>query len=229
MTKFTVDHAVEFLTKHRLLTGLDDRARQDLRQIVEVIEFPKNAMIFSKGDPGDGLYGVMAGRVEITAIAAEGKEIILNIIDSGKFFGEIALLDGGPRTANAVAMEASHLLRLPHLPFLSFLQRHPILCCDLIRFLCGRLRDVNETVENMVFLDCPGRLAKELLAMAGGGETTPPITQEKLSRKIGCSREMVSTRLNIWQSGGLIERRGSRYRLCDKSALEALVGEPGEA
>ena len=120
-------------------------------------------VIFEKGSPGQGLMAVMSGRVRISSPSPEGREIVLNIIHPGQIFGEIALLDGKERTADATAMEACELLILERRDFVPFLEKHPDICLRLIAVLCERLRRTTEQVEDVLFLDLQARLAKTLL------------------------------------------------------------------
>ncbi len=121
-------------------------------------------VLFQKGDPGDALYGVLSGRIRISTNTPGGKEIIFAIMDPGEVFGEIALLDGMARTADASAIGPSKLLMIHRRDFLDFLEREPRLAIHLLRLLCERLRHTDELVEDAAFLTLPARLAKRLWA-----------------------------------------------------------------
>ena len=125
-------------------------------------KFAADEVVFEKGDAGDSLYSIVEGRIGITTTSEDGKEIVLNILDAGDVFGEIALLDGKERTAGAVAMSPAILLRVDRTQFLPFLERHPQLCIAMMTVLCERLRWTSNIIEDTIFLDIPHRLAKRL-------------------------------------------------------------------
>src|SRR5262249_26345289 len=149
-----------------------------------VERFRKGATIFHKGDPGSGLMAVLAGEVKISVPSAEGKEAVLNVIPAGSVFGEIALLDGRPRTADAVATEDCDVLVLDRREFVPLLRANPDLALRLMELLCGRLRRTSEQVEDVMFLDLEGRLAKALLRLAGEqGRGGAPATQVRITQR----------------------------------------------
>ncbi|HYD30890.1 MAG TPA: cyclic nucleotide-binding domain-containing protein, partial [Azospirillaceae bacterium] len=137
MTRIAFDKelvlAGHFLLKH---LGRDDLKR--LAAAATLAHYPSNGVIFQKGDPGDSLMAVIRGRVKICCHSADGKELVLNIINRGGVFGEIALLDGEPRTADAVALEEADLLLLRRSQFLPYLEAHPDLALRLMGVLCKR-------------------------------------------------------------------------------------------
>ena len=158
---------------------------------------PRGAVIFTKGDPGMGLMGVLAGTVKISVPSAEGHDIVLNIIHEGEIFGEIALLDGCPRTADASAMTDCVLMVVERRDFIPFLRRHPDLMMKIIEILCTRLRRTSEQVQELTLFNLPANLAKALLRLtdkAQAPKSTPKvtITQREISQRIGCSQMHVS-------------------------------------
>jgi len=124
------------------------------------------AVIFMRGDPGDSLCGVVNGRVRISTSRAGGKEAVLNIIEPGESFGEIALLDGMPRTATATAIEPTELSVIRRDHFLALLRDEPILAMHLIDLLCKRMRRTAQLMEDSALLSMPARVAKQLLSLA---------------------------------------------------------------
>src|SRR5262245_5863846 len=119
--------------------------------------------IFSKGDPGNSLYAVCAGTVKISVPSADGKDAVFNLVGEGEIFGEIALLDGRPRTADATAMSDCELVVIERRDFVPFLSDHPDVMLKFIEILCSRLRRTSEQVQDITFLNLPTRLAKNLL------------------------------------------------------------------
>jgi CRP-like cAMP-binding protein len=159
-----------------------------------------------KGDAAAGMFAVTRGRVRIVSNSAEGKEVILRVLEPGEIFGEIAMLDGGERTADAVAEGDTELMYVGRAEFMSFLEGNPRLCIDLLELVCGRLRSTSEQLEDFSFLDLRARLAKRLLQLAAEhGEETPegthiamPLSQQTLAAMMGTSREAVNKQLRQW-------------------------------
>ncbi len=207
--------------------ALTDGEARELLNHAHVRRFAAGEVVFRKGDPGDGLYGVLAGRIVVTVESAEGKELILNMFGPGEFFGEIALLDGKGRTASAVAREASELLFLGRTDFLPFLRKRHEAAVRIISFLCERLRRTTDLVEDSAFLNVSTRLAKQLAALAGSGGTAPArtihLSQEELAQTLGVSREIVSRQLAVWREAGVVEIGRGRIVVRDGKALDRIV------
>ena len=168
--------------------------------------------LFERGGPGSSLLGVISGRVKVSVLSTDGRELILNIIKPGEVFGEIALLDGGERTANATALAASELLVLHRRDFVPLLEGDAALGLRLIELLCRRLRATSQQVEEMQFLDLGVRLARALLqlaetdgtSVARGRRLNVKLSQSDLGTLIGASRERISRQLAAWQRDGLL-------------------------
>jgi CRP/FNR family transcriptional regulator, cyclic AMP receptor protein len=175
----------------------------------------KGATIFEKGDAGVGLIGVVSGSVKISVTSADGRDIVLNIIHPGEVFGEIALLDGRARTANATAMSDCELIVIERREFIPFLRSEPDVTLKLMEILCSRLRKTSEQVQDVTFLSMSARLAKALLRLtANAGPAKPAskvaITQREISQIVGRSRESTNKQLRAWAKRGWIRlERGS--------------------
>jgi CRP/FNR family transcriptional regulator, cyclic AMP receptor protein len=175
----------------------------------------KGATIFEKGDAGVGLIGVVSGSVKISVTSADGRDVVLNIIRPGEVFGEIALLDGRARTANATAMSDCELIVIERREFIPFLRSEPDVTLKLMEILCSRLRKTSEQVQDVTFLSLSARLAKTLLRLAANaGPSTPAskisITQREISQIVGRSRESTNKQLRAWAKRGWIRlERGS--------------------
>ena len=125
---------------------------------------PARQEIFHKGAPGLGLLAVLRGKVRISSIGPDGNQVVLNIMNVGDVFGEIALLDGKERTADAVAMTECELLAIDRRDFVPFVRANPEVALRLLSVLCERMRHTTEQIEDMIFLDAPQRLAEEIVA-----------------------------------------------------------------
>ncbi len=179
------------------------------------------------------MMAVLSGRVRICSYSADGREVVLNVINPGEVFGEIALIDGGERTADAFAMEATDLLILSRRDFLPYLEKNPQLCVQLLEVICRRLRSTSEQLEDLNFLDVRSRLAKRLLFLANRhGEVSEQgirinvrLSQHMLASMIGTSREAVNKQLRAWEGKGLIDVRRGSITILDREGLEKVINE----
>jgi CRP-like cAMP-binding protein len=221
------------LRDHALFRELPSQVIERLAAYMKTRKVPRGTMIFAKGDPGTGLMGVLAGSVRISVASADGRDIVLNIIHQGEIFGEIALLDGQPRTADATAISDCEIAVMERRDFVQFVRSQPDVMLKFIELLCARLRRTSEQVQDVSFLNLPARLAKALLRLAGDPEAAGPkcrlaITQREISQIIGRSRESTNKQLQIWTRRGWVrlERGGVTILAPDK--LMAVAEEGSE-
>jgi len=180
--------------------------------------FKRGEVIVHKGDPGDTLFVILQGQVKIVLPAESGEEALLAVLDEGEFFGELSLIDGEPRSATIVASEPTETLVLHREGFLQVLSGSPDLAMHMLRALSRRLREADEFVEDAVFLDVPGRLAKKLLQLAkspdeggygrpglGGTMIGLRLTQQELATMVGATRESVNKHLRAYRARGIID------------------------
>jgi CRP-like cAMP-binding protein len=192
------------LRAHPFFKFIDDAAINQLTLHTVTRKIKKGEVIFRKADVGSNLFAVCSGAVRISAPSDQGKDAIFNLIVPGEIFGEISLLDGGQRTADAVALENCELLVIERRDFLPILTDHPDVAMKLIEILCARLRRTSEQVEDIIFLDLASRLAKILLHLhrrtgAAGSSGKIHVTQREISQMIGVSRESANKQLKDWQ------------------------------
>lgn len=184
--------------------GTEERCR--LASYATTRHVKRGKTIFSKGEIGGSLFAVCSGTVEVMVPSAEGKTAVVNRIGEGEIFGEIALLDGGPRSADAVAFSDCQLMVIERRDFLALLRANPEVTIKLLKVLCERLRRTTEQVEDLMFLDLKSRLVKTLLRLARSANPAGRITisQSELSQIVGLSREMINKQLQIWAKKGWI-------------------------
>jgi CRP/FNR family transcriptional regulator, cyclic AMP receptor protein len=217
------------LRRHSLFGQLSPAMIEHLGSYMKWRRLPRGTVIFAKGDPSTGLMGVLAGEVKISAPSADGREIVLTTMHEGDIFGEIALLDGQPRTADATAITDCELMVIERRDFIPFLHSQPDVTLQIIEILCSRLRRTTEQVQDVTFLDLPTRLAKTLLRLAAERPGSAPkvaITQREISQIIGRSRESTNKQLRSWAKHGLIrlQRRAVVILRPDKLAEVAAQG-----
>lgn len=220
----------QVLRRSQLFALLSDAESDTVLAHATVARYAEGAQIFAKGDPGNSMMAVLKGRVMISAPSADGRQVVLSVMRDGDVFGEIALIDGKERTADATATSDCELLVVPRGSFLALLDRRPDLCFGLLVVLCDRLRHTNEQVEDLAFLDLQARIAKVLVRLAEEtGETHPPakpvgvkISQRALGELVGGSRESVNKHLQDWKRSGIIAVEKGAIVIHDRDALAAL-------
>jgi CRP/FNR family transcriptional regulator, cyclic AMP receptor protein len=190
------------LRSHPLFGQLDADSLNRLQSYSHTKSIRAGTTIFERGDPGTSLFAVCRGTVKISNQSIDGKDAVFNLIFPGGIFGEIALLDGRPRTADAHAATDCELMLIDRRDFVPLVSQHPEIALKLIEILCGRIRRTSEQVEDATFLDLPGRLAKTLLwlsAEAPTSQTKLSITQREIGQIIGMSRESTNKQLREWE------------------------------
>jgi CRP/FNR family transcriptional regulator, cyclic AMP receptor protein len=224
------------LRNHPLFRELPAPVIERLGSYMKRRAVSRGSTIFSKGDPGTGLMGVLVGSVKISVASADGRDVVLNIIHQGQIFGEIALLDGHPRTADATAMTDCELIVIERRDFVAFLRTQPDVTLKFIEILCSRLRRTSEQVQDVTFLNLPTRLAKALLRLTAAVEMPAPkgkvtITQREISQIIGRSRESTNKQLRAWAKHGWLrlERGGVTVLRSEKLAQVAAEGSEFDA
>ena len=231
MTGPTYEEKREIFERNFLLGKLSRDEIDTLLHYARVERYPAGCEIYAKGSPGQRMMAVLRGTAKMISVSDEGKEIVLNIIDPGEIFGEIALLDGGERSADAVAMTDCELLVLSRRDFMPILEKRADICIILLRVLCQRLRQTSEQVEDVLFRHLESRIAKKLLQLAESasldGVPRPPVylhvTQSELGNMVGGSRESVNKHLQIWHKAGLITLGKGSIVIRDIAAIERLV------
>jgi CRP-like cAMP-binding protein len=197
-----------------VLAGLADAGRQ--RQLV------RGDVLFREGDPADKLYLVTRGRLAIAiANPIDHRETVVSLMEPGDLFGEMGMLDDGPRSAMARALEPSEVLEIPYDTVVAAFRAEPSMLWGVARLLAGRLRTMDEALADSVFLDVTGRTAKRLLELSeGSDEFILPVTQEELAGMVGASRERVNKAIASFIRLGWIDQHERRYTILKRQSLE---------
>jgi CRP-like cAMP-binding protein len=195
--------------------------------------YAKDEVIYLRGDPGTAFYVIASGKVKIALTSPDGKELILRRLGPGGFHGELALLDDEPRSADAVATDASVLLVLQRDAFRQFLSEHPSIATKLLATVSQYLRRNAELIQDATFLDVPARLARILLELAsqpGAGDLPPPgaiipdrMKQGELAALVGATRESINKWLGSFEKQGLISYDKGQITLLRPSGLKQRI------
>jgi CRP/FNR family transcriptional regulator, cyclic AMP receptor protein len=225
-----VDDGRRLLQACGLFRGLDDNTRRQLVSRSHRRRYAAGEIIFRIGSPGQSMIAVLAGTVRVTVPSAQGKEIVLAELGAGDVCGEIALLDGKERSADAAALTNCDLLVLERRDMLSFIEQHPEVALKLLAVLCERLRQTDEQIAEIAFLELPVRLAKALLRASRNSprpagsrqEIKLGLSQRALASMIGGTRESVNRCLRDWHRRGVIRLREGWIIIAEPDALEEI-------
>jgi len=202
----------ELLAQIPLLKNLSPQDLEDLGTLFRELKVQKGDVLFRKGSEGNVLYIIREGAIKIVLPSRLGDERIVAIFSSGDFFGEMALLDGMPRSADAVAIKTSKLLVLNRSDFLRFLRKSEVAIEKILSTLSMRLRKADNLLEETSFLNIPARLAKKLLEIGEafgkkdgeGIKIHLKLSQKELADMVGATRESINKELRVLREKGLV-------------------------
>jgi len=223
---------VELLAKTSLFGSLNEADRRAVADEMREVAFDPSQVIFARGDAGREIFLVVTGRVRLSVLTAEGRELSFAHAEPGAIFGEIAMLDGGPRSADATAVNKATALTLSKPAFKRLVDTHPLVGDAAIRFLCSRVREADQQLEAIALYPIEGRLARFFLAAArqkapgseeGRIAIELPMSQSELALLIGASRPKVNTALSLLESSGALQRQEGRI-ICDIEELQLIAG-----
>ena len=222
-----MEDRLNVLSRAPLFEALDADDARALRSRMTDVELSRGERLFAEGDGGDRLYVVLEGKIKLTRAAPDGRENLLSVIGPGEMFGELSLFDPRPRTASASAVTDARLAALAHDKLLIWLTGRPEVALHLLRALAQRLRRANDVMADLVFTDVPGRVAKQLLDLAGrfgeqqadGLHVNHDLTQEELAQLVGASRETVNKALADFVTRGWIQLSARSVVLLDTERL----------
>lgn len=219
-----------FLRNHPIFSVLGAELLQQLQAHASEQLIGRGQTIFAKGDMGTSLFAILEGQVKVVSFSMQGKNAVLNFLGPGDIFGEIALLDGGARTADVTAVTNCKLMVIDRRDFLPLIHSKPDIAQKLIEILCARLRNTSRQLEEVMFLDLSGKLAKTLLRMsnpkAAPGNRKVLLTQNEIAQIIGASRESTNKQLREWEERNWIRiERGGLVLLSPEALSDCAEAE----
>ncbi len=224
---------VDILAKTQLFGRLEPDVLKQVARQMRPLNFASGQQIFERGDEGKDIYVVVAGRVRLSVLSAEGRELSFGHPGPGDVFGEIAAFDGGPRTAHATAVSKLEMVALSRTAFDAMLTSQPALARAAISFLCKRLREADNQFESIALHRIEVRLARFLLTLVKQqhGDKPPArpsisfgLSQSELALHLGASRPKVNAALMLLEEREAIERKDTQI-ICDCDALAGIAEE----
>ena len=220
------------LRKHPIFCDLESDALDQLCRYAKHATLKRGATIFSRGDPGTSLFAVISGTVKISISSTEGRSAILNFIGAGEIFGEVAVLDGHARTADAIANTNCEIFIIDRREFLPFVRSQPALAMKFIELLCTRLRWTSDQVEQVILQNLPGRLASALIRLTEKHKAAPAgrtiaVTQQEISEMVGMTRESINKQLRVWAGRKWVRLEHGAIVVLDAGQLQALAEGTG--
>ena len=212
-----------------LFKHLPDEGLSDLGKKLRQRRFERDQIIFHKNDPGSTLYIIISGKVKIALPSAEGENVLVALLSTGDFFGELSLFDGEPRSATSIAAESTDILTLDQADLFEYLMGNPMAAKEIFAELSMRLRRTDELLSDAAFCDLSTRLSKRILDLAErygqsseGGETkiNLRLRQQDLADMVGATRESVNKMLKTYKLKGLIKLEKGYVSILDREALE---------
>lgn len=217
---------VRHLGKCLLFRALDDAAREELASRVRHRQFKTGEPIFHIGAPGQSMMVILKGTVRVSLPGPTGKTVILADLSTGDILGEVALLDGKGRSADATALTNCTVAALERREVLPLIEKRPEVCLKLLELICARLRKSDERMSEIAFFELPARLAKVLLeriGQSGGSAPKLSLSQSELASMINASRENVNRCLKDWQRRGLVSLDERWISILQRNALSDIA------
>ncbi|MGH4025153.1 MAG: Crp/Fnr family transcriptional regulator [Pseudonocardiaceae bacterium] len=229
-----IEQAASLLGKAPLFAGLDQSELCELGAGARQRSYRKGQHIFHQGDPGDAVFVLADGRVKVIFASEEGDEMIMATLQPPDVFGELALIDGGPRSASIQTLEPTTVLTLTRATLLDLMSRHPEVTDVVLRSLGKLVRGMIAQVGDLVFLDLHGRVAKLLVRLIEKPGDHPGerlsldlgMTQSDLAAMVGGSRQSVNQILHLFERRGYLRLEGHKLIVKDLEALRRRAGTP---
>jgi CRP/FNR family transcriptional regulator, cyclic AMP receptor protein len=205
--------------KDRTVEVLPPPLLDKVAAVATVRSFPKRAIIVTEGDETDSLYVVLSGKARVFVADDKGREVQLNQLGAGEYFGEVTL-DGGPRSASVMALEDCRCAVVKHAELTTLFEKQPELSLHILRKLARRVRDLTENVRSLALMDVYGRVARLLLELAeqkdGKLVISEPLTHKDIAARVGASREMISRIFSDLSDGGYVRKEEGHFVIARK-------------
>jgi len=222
----------DLLSKSFVFGILDHEIQLELAEKARLVRYSAGDTIFDQGSTGQSMMAIAKGSVRVSALAPTARNVVLADLQPGDVFGEIALLDGGERSADVRASTNCELVVLERRHLLPYLKEQPDLAVKMITLLCGRLRKSDERMMECAFLRLPERIARTLLRISSGLDGDPAnaknrlsLSQSEIADMIGGTRENVNRCLRRWHKAGIIDLRDGWLFILDRNELAKLAGD----
>lgn len=221
----------KLLASVSIFSSMSDEELDQLLAATTTKRLDAKETLFRKGDAGNQLYAIVSGSLKVMATGTDGRDVLFTLLGAGDVIGEISILDGGERSASAVAVEPTELLTLHRRELIPFLEHHPRTTIGLAGVLAAMVRRLSERAEDRQTMPLPGRVAKRLLALAEqhgqrpivGGPVEVRLAQQDLADLVGATRESVNKLLRAWQEQGIVALSRGRVVLARPDDLQAIV------
>lgn len=217
-----------------LFEGLSADQLAKIAALAQVRSYAARAVVVSQGEPARSLFVIIRGRLKVASCGPDGRDTVLGIMAEREVFGEVALLDGGTRSATCTTVEPCELLVIERVQFQQLLESSPAISIRLLDVLAGRLRRLSQRSEDAAFLDVPSRLARSLLDLASrfGERGRAPsreisimlkLSQQELGDLVGATRESVNKHLKDWTRQGFLKLQGGRMVISDIESVRRIA------
>jgi CRP/FNR family transcriptional regulator, cyclic AMP receptor protein len=210
-----------------LVQGVEPGAVAAQARYLRPVDFPPRHAVFAEGEPGDRLYIIISGKVKIGRRSSDGRQNILAIMGPSDMFGELSIIDPGPRTSSATTITRVRAVSMDRDALKAWITDRPEIAEQLLRVLARRLRRTNDDIADLIFTDVAGRVASQLLHLAqrfgtpegGAVRVTHDLTQHEIAQLVGASRETVNKALADISQRGWIRWNGKSVLICDPERL----------
>jgi len=198
-----------------IFANVPEKQLQELEKISVVRNYPKNTILFMEGDENNQLFIIQSGKVSVYVNGDDGKQVILNFMSDGEYFGELSLLDRKPRSASVMTVTDCRFMTISRANFQQFLEDNPVFSLNIMEGLVSKVRELTGNVKNLALLDVYGRVADVLTRLSDGDNciANPKMTHQDIANMVGASREMVSRIMKELIVGGYIEQSSNAIQI----------------
>ncbi len=220
-----LNELVQSLRGMRILEACEPDVLQRLARSCRIRHLPKGSMIFFQSDPGEALYLVLSGSIAILLTSPDGRELVINEVRAGDFFGELSIITRQPHSASAITREKSDLIMIPAAPFLEVLDCQPQAVRRLLESTAQRLYSSSSRESALAFLDASGRVVRILLQLDqdNAEKGYMILSQDELAQRTGLTRQTVAKILGRWRRAGWLLTGRGRIMLMNRSALQKVA------